>query len=47
METSSISIINVLFLVALGLLVVVSGGIIYLSAIKWRDRRLQSRDKQR
>lgn len=47
METDSISIINVLFLVALGLLVVVSGGILYLSAVKWRDRRLQSREKKR
>lgn len=42
----SISVINILFLVALGLLVVLSGGMIYLSAVKWRDRRLQSRDKQ-
>lgn len=46
METSSLSLVNILFLVALGLLVVVSGGIIYLSAVKWRDRRLQSRDKR-
>lgn len=43
MDTSSI--VNILFLVALVLLVGVSGGILYLSAIKWRDRRLQSRDK--
>ena len=43
METSNI--INVLFLVALVLLVGVSFGILYLSAMKWRDRRLQSRDK--
>jgi hypothetical protein len=41
----SISIVNILFLAALGLLVVLSGGMIYLSAVKWRDRRLQSRDK--
>ena len=37
METSSI--VNLLFFVALGLLVVVSGGILYLSSVKWRDRR--------
>ena len=44
METSFI--VNILFLVALGLLVVVSGGILYLSAVKWRDRRLQKRDNK-
>ncbi|MGK7895115.1 MAG: hypothetical protein AB4372_16205 [Xenococcus sp. (in: cyanobacteria)] len=43
METTSL--VNILFLVALGLLLVVSGGIVYLSALKWRDRRLQKRDK--
>jgi len=41
METSYI--VNILFLVALGLLIVVSGGIVYLSSVKWRDRRLQKR----
>ena len=44
METSYL--VNILFFVALGLLVVVSGGILYLSAVKWRDRRLQKRDKK-
>ncbi|MGK7948507.1 MAG: hypothetical protein AB4368_06810 [Xenococcaceae cyanobacterium] len=44
METSYI--LNTLFLVALVLLVLVSGGILYLSALKWRDRRMQARDKQ-
>ncbi len=44
METSSI--VNLLFFVALGLLLVVSGGILYLSSVKWRDRRLQKRDKK-
>jgi hypothetical protein len=39
-------ILNTLFLVALVLLVLVSGGILYLSAIKWRDRRLQSGDRR-
>ena len=40
------SLVNILFLVALGLLVVVSGGILYLSSVKWRDRRLQKRDNK-
>ncbi|HHP7229939.1 MAG TPA: hypothetical protein ACFCUY_03650 [Xenococcaceae cyanobacterium] len=43
METDYI--LNTLFLVALALLVIVSGGILYLSAAKWRDRRRQERDK--
>ncbi|MDR9402359.1 MAG: hypothetical protein RI580_02870 [Halothece sp. Uz-M2-17] len=38
--------LNVLFLVAFVLLVLVSGGILYLTAIEWRDRRRQSRDKK-
>jgi hypothetical protein len=38
--------LNILFLVALALLVVVSGGILYLTSLEWRDRRLQSRDKK-
>jgi hypothetical protein len=38
--------VNTLFLVALGLLAVVSLGVLYLSAAKWRDRRRQSRDKR-
>lgn len=38
--------LNTLFLVALVLLVVVSGGILYLSAVEWRNRRLQAKDKR-
>jgi len=30
---------NVLAIVAAGLLVFVSGGVIYLSTVEWRDRR--------
>ncbi|CCQ49039.1 hypothetical protein [Crocosphaera watsonii] len=44
METSSL--LNVLFLTALVLLVLVSGGILYLTTIEWRDRRRQNRDKK-
>ncbi|MDJ0576361.1 MAG: hypothetical protein QNJ65_14485 [Xenococcaceae cyanobacterium MO_234.B1] len=43
METDYI--LNTLFLVALVLMLVVSGGILYLSAAKWRDRRRQRRDR--
>jgi hypothetical protein len=42
-ETSYL--VNTLFLVALALLGLVSLGVLYLSAAKWRDRRRQSRDK--
>ncbi|MGK7876221.1 MAG: hypothetical protein AB4426_23865 [Xenococcaceae cyanobacterium] len=42
----STSILNLLFLVALGLLILISGGILYLTAVEWRDRRRQDRDKR-
>ena len=42
----SVGIFNILFLVAIVLLIAVSGGILYLTAIEWRDRRLQDRDKR-
>ncbi|ACK69489.1 conserved hypothetical protein [Gloeothece citriformis PCC 7424] len=44
MET--ISLLNVLFIAALALLVLVSGGILYLTTLEWRDRRLQDKDKK-
>jgi hypothetical protein len=43
-ETTSL--LNVLFLVALVLLVLVSGGILYLTTVEWRDRRRQDKDKK-
>ncbi len=42
----SFGVFNVLFLVAVVLLVAVSGGILYLTTIEWRDRRRQDRDKR-
>jgi len=41
----SISVLNVLFLVAIALLLFVSGGILYLTTLEWRDRRRRDRDK--
>lgn len=41
----SISFLNVLFLAAIALLVVVSVGIAYLTTAEWRDRRRQKRDE--
>ncbi|NEP03016.1 MAG: hypothetical protein F6K58_31085 [Symploca sp. SIO2E9] len=41
-----ISLVTVLFFSAAGLLVLVTGGIIYLTAVEWRDRRRQQRDKK-
>jgi hypothetical protein len=41
------SFVTVLFVAAIGLLAVVSGGVIYLTAAEWRDRRRQDRDKKR
>ncbi len=44
METNYL--LNTLFLVALGLLGLVSLGVLYLSTVQWRDRRRQGRDKR-
>lgn len=44
METNEL--LNILFLVAIGILGLLSIGLLYLSLVKWRDRRRQSRDKQ-
>ncbi|MEG3436352.1 hypothetical protein V0288_04400 [Pannus brasiliensis CCIBt3594] len=44
MDTSTV--LNTLFLAALILLVLVSGGILYLTTAEWRDRRRQDNDKK-
>ncbi|MEM7592045.1 MAG: hypothetical protein AAF383_11110 [Cyanobacteria bacterium P01_A01_bin.83] len=44
METNEL--LNVLFLVAIGILGLLSIGVLYLSVVQWRDRRRQSRDKR-
>jgi len=38
--------VTILFFAAAGLLVLVSGGVIYLTAAEWRDRRRKDRDKK-
>lgn len=43
---AEISPVTILFLIAVGLLVVVSGGIFYLTILEWRDRRRRDRDKK-
>ncbi len=40
------SVINILALVTLVMMVIVSGGIAYLTAMEWRDRRRQEREKR-
>ncbi len=42
----NISLLDLLFVAAIALLVAVSGGVLYLSTIEWRDRRRQGRDKK-
>lgn len=42
----NISILDLLFVAAIALLIAVSGGVLYLSTIEWRDRRRQGRDKK-
>ena len=44
MESSNF--FSILVLIAIILLVVVSGGVLYLTTMEWRDRRLQDRDKR-
>lgn len=43
METSAF---NTLVLFTFGLLVVVSTGVVYLTAAEWRDRRRRDRDRK-
>lgn len=43
METT---VLNVLVLSAFGLLVAVTGGIAYLTAVEWRDRRRQDQERR-
>ncbi|MFB2976568.1 hypothetical protein [Microseira sp. BLCC-F43] len=43
METT---ILNVIAVASLALLLAVSGGVIYLTIVEWRDRRRQDRDKK-
>ncbi|WP_202924891.1 hypothetical protein [Myxacorys almedinensis] len=40
------SLFSILVLVAFGLLVLVTGGVIYLTLADWRDRRRRDNDKQ-
>lgn len=40
------SVINILALTASVLMVIVTGGILYLTAMEWRDRRRQEREKR-
>lgn len=42
----SYSFINILMFAAFGLMVAVSGGVIYLTLADWRDRRRQDQDKR-
>ncbi len=39
-----VSAYNLLIVVAFGLLIAVSGGIVYLTIVEWRDRRRRDQD---
>ncbi|MDF0555137.1 hypothetical protein [Kamptonema sp. UHCC 0994] len=41
------SAVNLLVWVAFALLVVVTGGVLYLTALEWRDRRMQEKIKRK
>ncbi|WP_192901100.1 MULTISPECIES: hypothetical protein [Okeania] len=40
-----LTVVNIMAIVASGLMLIVTGGVIYLTAAEWRDRRRQQRDK--
>ncbi|MEO0947873.1 MAG: hypothetical protein AAFY11_06975 [Cyanobacteria bacterium J06641_5] len=42
----SATVLNGLFFVALALLITISGGVLYLTAVEWRDRRRRDREKK-
>jgi hypothetical protein len=44
MET--VTLFNILVLVAFGLLITVTGGVVYLTLADWRDRRRQDNEKR-
>lgn len=43
---SSSQLFSLLGTAALGLMVIVTGGVAYLTAVDWRDRRRRKRDEQ-
>jgi CHASE3 domain sensor protein len=46
MEIGTASVLSVLVLVAFGLLVLVTGGVTYLTLVDWRDRRRQDTERR-
>lgn len=40
------SVLSILALIAFGLLIIVSGGVAYLTAAEWRDRRRRERESR-
>ncbi len=46
MEIGTTSVLSVLVLVAFGLLVLVTGGVTYLTLVDWRDRRRQDTERR-
>ncbi len=40
------TLLSILAILALGLLIAVSGGVAYLTNVEWRDRRRQQQEKR-
>ncbi|WP_293163449.1 hypothetical protein [Okeania sp. SIO2C9] len=40
-----LTVVNIMAIVASGLMLIVTGGVVYLTAAEWRDRRRQQRDQ--
>ncbi|HIK54284.1 MAG TPA: hypothetical protein IGS37_03865 [Synechococcales cyanobacterium M55_K2018_004] len=45
MEVENLA-LSILAVVSFGLLILVTGGVIYLTTAEWRDRRRQEREKR-
>jgi len=45
-STLQVQAFSVLAMLALALMVIVTGGVIYLTAVDWRDRRRRKRDRE-
>ena len=45
-STLAVQTFSVLAVLALALMVIVTGGVIYLTAADWRDRRRRQRDRE-
>lgn len=46
MNLLDVSPLSILAILALGLMVAVTGGVVYLTTVEWRDRRRREREQK-